>query len=63
MTNNPRKQDGLEEYGMAVSELVPLMTTPGPHNSAYLRTKQAKMGHRLTRVPDLAVLDESFAVF
>lgn len=63
MTNNPRKQAGLEQYGTVVTERVPLVTTPGRHNAGYLQTKQVKMGHRLTRVPDLTVLDESFAVF
>jgi len=45
MTNNPAKYGGLDGYGLSVVERVPLHTTPTPENEAYLRTKQARMGH------------------
>lgn len=47
MTNNPAKYGGLDGYGLAVVERVPLNTVPTPENEAYLRTKQERMGHLL----------------
>ena len=47
MTNNPVKRVGLEAYGLEISEIVPLETTPNPYNERYLRTKQERMGHQL----------------
>jgi 3,4-dihydroxy 2-butanone 4-phosphate synthase/GTP cyclohydrolase II len=47
MTNNPSKYGGLDGYGLAVVERVPLNTVPTPENEAYLRTKQERMGHLL----------------
>ncbi len=51
LTNNPAKTDGLEAYGIAVTERVPLTPHPNDHNLAYLQTKRDRMGHDL---PDLA---------
>ena len=45
LTNNPRKIDGLEKYGLIILEAVPLETEPNEHNQAYLKTKQEKLGH------------------
>ncbi|HEX8386632.1 MAG TPA: bifunctional 3,4-dihydroxy-2-butanone-4-phosphate synthase/GTP cyclohydrolase II [Rubricoccaceae bacterium] len=45
MTNNPTKRVGLEGYGLEIVETVPVETTPGAHNAAYLRTKRDRMGH------------------
>ena len=45
ITNNPAKRAGLEGYGLEVSERVPIMATPNPHNWHYLETKRDKMGH------------------
>ena len=50
LTNNPRKIVGLEGYGLTVVERVPLEITPRASNIAYLRTKQAKMGHLLSKL-------------
>ncbi len=50
LTNNPAKTTGLEGYGVAVVERVPLTPHPNDHNLAYLRTKRDRMGHDL---PDL----------
>jgi 3,4-dihydroxy 2-butanone 4-phosphate synthase/GTP cyclohydrolase II len=47
LTNNPDKRAGLEGYGLAIEERVPLQIEPTPENIGYLRTKQEKMGHLL----------------
>jgi 3,4-dihydroxy 2-butanone 4-phosphate synthase/GTP cyclohydrolase II len=47
LTNNPRKVIGLEGYGLEIVEVVPLKTSPNPHNRKYLETKRVKMGHLL----------------
>ena len=47
LTNSPGKQVGLESHGVQVAERVPLETLPTPENVRYLRTKRAKLGHRL----------------
>ncbi len=51
MTNNPDKVVNLEEYGVTVSERVPLTTRPNDHNLAYLLTKRDRMGHQLPDLP------------
>jgi 3,4-dihydroxy 2-butanone 4-phosphate synthase/GTP cyclohydrolase II len=45
LTNNPKKIRGLEGYGLSISEQVPIIHQPNPHNEAYLRTKAEKMEH------------------
>lgn len=55
MTNNPAKCDALRAGGVAVSERVPIVTTPNKDNFQYLLTKQRKMGHLLNLVPDDAI--------
>jgi 3,4-dihydroxy 2-butanone 4-phosphate synthase/GTP cyclohydrolase II len=47
LTNNPSKRAGLEGYGLAIVERVPLETRPNARNIEYLRTKREKMGHLL----------------
>ena len=47
MTNNPAKYGGLDGYGLAIVERVPLHAEPNDENIAYLRTKQSKLGHLL----------------
>jgi 3,4-dihydroxy 2-butanone 4-phosphate synthase / GTP cyclohydrolase II len=47
MTNNPAKYGGLDGYGLAIVERVPLHAEPNDENIAYLRTKQNKLGHLL----------------
>lgn len=44
-TNNPEKKSALEEAGITVTELIPSLSTPNPHNDHYLRTKFHKLGH------------------
>src|ERR1051325_7592159 len=47
LTNNPKKIIGLEGYGLSVTDQVPIQAIPNPHNEAYMRTKQERMGHTL----------------
>jgi 3,4-dihydroxy 2-butanone 4-phosphate synthase/GTP cyclohydrolase II len=53
LTNNPSKRAGLEGYGLAIVERVPLETRPNARNIEYLRTKREKMGHILGRLEAL----------
>lgn len=48
LTNNPAKIAGLEHYGIAVVERLPMQVPPNPANLRYLRTKREKMGHLLS---------------
>jgi len=51
LTNNPRKFVGLEGYGLAVSETLPLEVAPTTEFSRrYLKTKKEKLGHTLKGV-------------
>jgi 3,4-dihydroxy 2-butanone 4-phosphate synthase/GTP cyclohydrolase II len=54
MTNNPDKVRQLEQYGLAVTERIPIEVAPGALNREYLRTKRAKFGHLLSRVEEIA---------
>jgi 3,4-dihydroxy 2-butanone 4-phosphate synthase/GTP cyclohydrolase II len=47
LTNNPAKRAGLEGYGLAIDERIPLQTEPTAHNVGYLQTKREKLGHLL----------------
>jgi 3,4-dihydroxy 2-butanone 4-phosphate synthase/GTP cyclohydrolase II len=47
LTNNPRKMAGIEGFGLTVTEQLPLEVPPNAENERYLRTKRAKLGHRL----------------
>ena len=47
MTNNPGKISGLEEYGIEITERVPILIEPNEYNSKYLNTKEHRMGHIL----------------
>jgi 3,4-dihydroxy 2-butanone 4-phosphate synthase/GTP cyclohydrolase II len=53
LTNNPSKRAGLEGYGLAIVERVPVETRPNARNIEYLRTKREKMGHILERLDAL----------
>lgn len=56
LTNNPAKIAGLERYGVAVRERIPLYMPPTGANRRYLATKRVKLGHLL---PD----DDTESVF
>ena len=47
LTNNPTKRAGLEGYGLTITERVPLVVEENSHNSVYMSTKVARMGHEL----------------
>jgi 3,4-dihydroxy 2-butanone 4-phosphate synthase/GTP cyclohydrolase II len=47
LTNNPTKRAGIEGYGLAIVETVPLLVAPNDENRSYLETKARKLGHTL----------------
>lgn len=50
MTNNPHKITELEQYGVKVTERIPLVIPPNKYNRFYLETKEKKFGHLLEGV-------------
>jgi 3,4-dihydroxy 2-butanone 4-phosphate synthase/GTP cyclohydrolase II len=52
LTNNPAKTTSLEEYGVGVTERVPLTPHPNDHNIGYLMTKRDRMGHHLPHLTE-----------
>ncbi len=47
MTNNPKKINQLESYGVKVNGRIPHIMEPNAHNRFYLETKAAKSGHMI----------------
>lgn len=47
LTNNPKKIEGLSEFGLSIERRVPIQVELTPFDAFYMRTKQAKMGHML----------------
>ena len=47
LTNNPRKIEGLEKYGLEIVERVPIVIKPTKLTKRYLKTKKEKLGHYL----------------
>ncbi|GGH75921.1 3,4-dihydroxy 2-butanone 4-phosphate synthase/GTP cyclohydrolase II [Pullulanibacillus pueri] len=45
LTNNPRKIEGLQQYGVEVTERAPLQMEAREENEKYLKTKEQKLGH------------------
>jgi 3,4-dihydroxy 2-butanone 4-phosphate synthase/GTP cyclohydrolase II len=56
LSNNPEKARQLQERGIEVTELVPLVVGVGEFNEGYLDAKRDRMGHSL---PDHATLDDA----
>lgn len=50
MTNNPRKINALEGFGIRIAERRPLQIGANPHNLRYLKTKAGKLGHLLGEI-------------
>lgn len=48
LTNNPKKMEALEKYGLKVSERIPLTIKPTAENHNYLKIKQQKLGHLIS---------------
>lgn len=47
LTNNPDKVYQLEDFGMEITERLPIQMGATAHDLFYLKTKQSKMGHML----------------
>ena len=47
LTNNPKKINRLEVYGIKIVEQIPLKAKPSKHNIDYLKTKKRRLGHML----------------
>ncbi|MGH8005007.1 MAG: 3,4-dihydroxy-2-butanone-4-phosphate synthase [Limisphaerales bacterium] len=47
ITNNPKKIQELEEFGIKVKKRIKAKIAPTEHNLSYLKTKQVKLGHLL----------------
>jgi 3,4-dihydroxy 2-butanone 4-phosphate synthase/GTP cyclohydrolase II len=58
LSNNPEKRRQLEERGITVTELVPLVVGVGADNEGYLGAKRDRMGHAL---PAAGLLGEKVA--
>lgn len=50
LTNNPEKVYGLSEFGLDISERVPIEMKAQEHDILYLKTKKSRMGHILNDV-------------
>ena len=47
LTNNPKKIEGLEAFGLSIDSRVPIQMELTPFDAYYMKTKQKKMGHML----------------
>ncbi len=50
LTNNPKKVNRLEVYGIKIDKQEPLEIAPNEYNKPYLKTKKDKLGHDLKHV-------------
>ncbi len=47
LTNNPTKLTGISEYGVNISDRIPIIIQPNVQNEFYLKTKKKRLGHLL----------------
>lgn len=47
LTNNPKKIEGLEKYGLKIAERVPIEIPANDINRKYLKAKKEKLGHMI----------------
>lgn len=47
LTNNPAKVHVVEGLNVTITERVPVIINPNPHNEGYLKVKKEQMGHDL----------------
>lgn len=47
LSNNPKKFEGLKEYGINIEDRIEVIVPETAHNHAYMETKKNKMGHLL----------------
>jgi 3,4-dihydroxy 2-butanone 4-phosphate synthase / GTP cyclohydrolase II len=52
LTNNPAKYGGLDGFGLAITERVPLHVPIHPEARSYLETKRDRMGHDYPETPE-----------
>jgi 3,4-dihydroxy 2-butanone 4-phosphate synthase/GTP cyclohydrolase II len=50
LTNNPKKVNRLEVYGLKITEQLPIEIPPNDYNLGYLQAKKRKLGHHLRGV-------------
>ena len=58
MTNNPKKLNALTEFGVKITERIPLVIPPNPYNEFYLRTKAEKSGHMMNFAKEIRFFEQ-----
>jgi len=55
LTNNPDKVYQLSDFGIEITERLPIVIEANEHDEFYLRTKQNKMGHNFNAVKEITI--------